>query len=553
MFGGPSGKLPSVNSGHNFSQIPQARIQRSAFDRSCKHMTTFQAGFLVPFFVDEVLPGDTFSLNSTIFARLLTSLVPAMDNLQLSTQFFFVPNRLVWTNWEKFCGAQTNPGDSISFLIPQMGPHYTSAPMTISDYFGLPVNVELGGTAGNLSALPFRAYNLIWNQWYRDENIQNSVATNTGDGPDSIADYTLLQRGKRKDYFYGALPFTQKGTAVSYLTGTVPVYGDGANPLGLQNVTQPTLYGQLQLNTGTVRHADIAPTGGAWTSTDSANISKKGGAQASNVYADLSSDTSNLINTLRQAFQIQKFMERDARGGTRYTELILSHFGVTNPDFRLQRPEYLGGGTCDINSTPIPQTTPTGIAGTTTKFGDLAAFSTALGTRNGFTKSFTEHGHIIGLMSVSAKLSYQQGLNKMWIRNTRYDFYWPVFAHLGEQAISGAEIYYLGDKAGANTDAGVWGYQERYAEYRYKPSQISGLFRSTVAAPLDQWHYAQNYASRPALNSTYLPDDTATNLDRNLGVTHSATVAQFKADIYHNLKCARPMPVFGVPGDIDRF
>lgn len=574
MFGGPSGKLPSSRANHNFSQVPRANIQRSAFDRSFNYKTTMQAGNLVPFFLDEVLPGDTFALNSTIFARMGTSVVPPMDNLELTTQYFFVPNRLVWSNWEKFMGAQDNPGDSISFTIPQNsgGAGASYASMSLGDYFGLGnLAGNLGGSAGYCSALPFRCYNLIWNTWYRDENIQNSLTVDLGDGPDTPANYVLQQRGKTKDYFYGALTSAQKGTAVTMPLGTsAPVYGPGtaannANQALFQhwNVTA----GAAQYGTESMKAADSfrVQLGTPWTglnATDTtqglqlgtaAQYTAAGGNYAPPI-ADLSSAIAPTINAIRLAFQTQKFLERDARGGTRYIELILSHFNVVNPDFRLQRPEYLGGGISDINSTPVPQTTPTGIAGTTTKFGDLAAFSTALGNRNGFTKSFTEHGHIIGLMSIRVKnRSYQQGLAKLWQRRTRYDFYWPVFAHLGEQTVLNAEIYYQGDKAGANNDAGVWGYQERYGEYRYAPSLITGLFRSAASGTLDTWHFGQKYNSLPSLNSTFLPDDTATVLDRNLALTHSATVAQFKVDVFHKLHCARPMPLFGVPGQMDRF
>ena len=565
MFGGPSGKLPSSTSSHNFSQVPQANVPRSAFDRSYSYKTTCQASVLVPIFLDEVLPGDTFALNSTIFARMATSLVPAMDNLEVTTQYFFVPNRLVWTNWEKFMGAQTNPGDSISYTIPQHsgGAGVSYAAMTLGDYFGLGNIGNVGGSAGYCSALPFRAYNLIWNQWYRDENLQNSVTVDTGDGPDTPGNYQLLIRGKKKDYFYGALPFAQKGTAVTMPLGTsAPVYGNTIN-----GTTNWTAWQGWDLSAGPARIQDKighAP-GNTWNSLgagDSVTGISLGtpadytalGAGYTPPYADLAAAVAPTINAVRLAFQTQKFLERDARGGTRYNELILSHFGVVNPDFRLQRPEYLGGGVSDVNSTPIPQTTPTGIAGTTTKFGDLAAFSTALSNRNGFTKSFTEHGHVIGLMSIRVKnLTYQQGLHKMWQRQTRYDYYWPVFANLGEQPVTLGEIYYRGDKAGANLDATTWGYMERYAEYRYNPSMVTGLFKSSAAGTLDVWHYGQKYASAPALNSTFLPDDTQTVLDRNLALTHSATVAQFKVDVFHKLHTARRMPVFGVPGNMDRF
>lgn len=573
MFGGPSGKLPASTSSHNFSQIPASHFPRSAFDRSHSKKLTCQAGGLVPIFVDEVLPGDTFNLNSTIFARLTTPVVPAMDNMEVTTQFFFVPNRLIWSNWEKFCGAQTNPGDSISYTIPQIGPAFSFAVMTLYDYMGLPGGgaLNFGGTAGYLNALPFRAYNKIWNEWYRDENIQNSVATNVGDGPDASTDYSLLLRGKKKDYFYGALTAAQKGTAVPFLSGTANVYGA---PITAAN-TKMGIYQAWNTTDGAVQYGGMDKTAGAltfgtgssWTGVaagdtvvgqalgTAAQYTALGTTNWAPPFADLSTNTVDVINTLRLAFQTQKFLERDARGGTRYTELNLSHFGVTNPDARLQRSEYLGGGVADLNYTPVPLTGPANVASSLTKVGDLAGFGTALSPRNGFTKSFTEHGYIIGLLNIRVKnLTYQQGLHKMWTRQTRYDFYWPVFANLGEQAIYRGEIYYAGDKATTNADnTTVWGYQERWAEYRYKPSETSGLFRSAAASTLHIWHFAQNYASAPSLNSTYITDDSQTILDRNLAVTSSATVPQFKVDIFHQLQCARVMPVFSVPGNIDRF
>lgn len=576
MFGGPSGKLPSGKQNMSFATVPRAPVQRSAFDRSFGHKLTCQAGAVLPMFLDEVIPGDTFSLNSTIFARLSTPVVPFMDNLELTTQYFFVPNRLVWSNWEKFCGAQDNPGDSISFTIPQMGPHSNFTVMSLFDFFGLPPTnnagtpLEYGGTAGYCSALPARCYNLIWNQWYRDENIQNSATINTGNGPDAFTDYQLLGRGKKKDYFYGSLTAAQKGTAVPFLSGTANVYGPahtvntGAGAFQLWNTTDSAvnfgtidpIVGGAAVRLGATGWATFGG-GDAGTGLNLGTAAQYTslGATTAPPYADLSTNLTDVVNTLRLAFQTQKFLERDARGGTRYIELILSHFGVTNPDFRLQRPEYLGGGVSDITTNPVPQTTPTGIAGTTTKFGDLGAFGTALSNRNGFTKSFTEHGHVLGLMNIRIKQpSYQQGIDRLWSRQTRYDFYWPVFAHLGEQTVLSREIFYAGDAAGSNTDAQVWGYQERYAEYRYKNSSVAGLFRSQAPSTLDTYHFAQNYgATRPALNSTYIIDDSGVILNRNMAVTSSATVSQFKVDIFHKFHTARRMPVNSVPGNMDRF
>lgn len=558
MFGGPSGRIQVPNQMH-FATVPASHMPRSAFDRSHTHKTTGQLGTLIPYFCDEILPGDTVKFQSTIFARLLTPIVPAMDNLEVKTEYFFVPNRLVWTNWVKMMGEQNSPSDSISYTIPQMA-QTTWAVMTIADYLGCRTDKNVGGASGYLSALPFRCYNKIWFDWYKDENIQaiTIAPINTGDGPDAVADYSLLKRAKKHDYFYSALTAVQKGTAVPLLSGTANVYGTVQDAAGKGtvfqhwNVTDTAVqFGGVQKNaadlglrapfTGT----DAGDNAGALALGTAAQYTSMG-AGFKAPYADFTTDAIDTINTLRLAATTQQFLEKDARAGTRYTEICLSHFGVTNPDARLQRSEYLGGGSAPITITPIPATGFTAGANHT---GDLGAIATGMSNNHGFTKSFTEHGHILGFVTVRvAALTYQQGLHKMWTRQTRYDHYFPVFANLGEQAVQQSEIYYLGDKAGANLDAGTWGYQERWAEYRYMPNRISGLFRSTAASTLDIWHYAQNYATSPALNSTFLLDDSQTIVDRNLAVTTSAIVAALKFDIYNKYHHARVMPVRSVPG-----
>lgn len=566
MFGGPSGKLPPAFN-HDFSTVPATRLPRSAFDRSFSHKTTCQASDLVPFYLDEVLPGDTIKINSTIFARMQTQVVPAMDNLEITTQFFFVPNRLVWDNWEKFCGAQDNPGDSISYSIPTLN-NQVFGVHDLGDYLGIPPGVNTGATTLPISALPFRGYARIWNEWYRDENIQNSVTVSKADGTDSTTNLVLLKRGKKKDYFYGSLTSAQKGTAVPFLSGTANVYGQpvtgntaGAAVFQAWNSTDgtPAQFGTID-KTAAAFTTQLGNTGWAAAAAgDTVRGFQLGtAAQYTSIgnstappYADLSTNVIDVVNSLRLAFQTQKFLERDARGGTRYTELNQSHFGVINPDARLQRTEYLGGGSAPINITPIPQTSSTSGSN---YLGDLASFATALSPRNGFTKSFTEHGYVFGILCIRVpSLTYQQGVHRSWSRSTRYDFYWPVFANLGEQTVLKKEIYAQGDLSGANHDNSVWGYQERWAEYRYKPSMATGLFRSAATGHIDQYHFAQKYASEPSLNSTFLPDDTATILDRNLTVAHSSTVCQFKLDIYNKLHHARVMPVKSVPGNMDRF
>lgn len=512
---------------HSFSQVPSTSIPRAQFNRNHGHKTTLDVNQLVPFFIDEALPGDTFKLKANIFARLNTPIVPIMDNMFMDTFFFAVPIRLIWDNWQKFNGEQTNPGDSIDYTLPVMtspGGGYTN--MSLHDYMGIPTLV-----AGlEHHSLFHRAYNLIWNEWFRDENLQNSVVVDKDDGPDDPADYVLLKRGKRHDYFTSCLPWPQKGDSVDIPLGTVaPVITDGT-AIALEGAASVENNIRIQTN------ANLNwGTGSTATSVDAIFGSNTG------LQADLSAATAATINQLRQGFQVQRLLEKDARGGTRYTEILRNHFGVISPDSRVQRPEYLGGGSQIINVTPIAQTSSTDV---TTPQGNLAAMGTVTINGHGFAKSFTEHCLVIGLVNVRADLTYQQGLNRMFSRQTRYDFYWPSLAHLGEQAVLNKEIY---ADASANDDL-VFGYQERFAEYRYKPSLITGKLRSNDPQSLDSWHLSQEFGSLPVLNSSFIEENTP--IDRCVAVT---TEPDFKFDSYIELNCVRPMPLYSVPGLIDHF
>lgn len=514
-------RMPSVMS-HDFSRTATADIQRSSFDRSHGLKTTFDAGYLIPILADEVLPGDTFNLDMAGFGRLATPLHPFMDNVFLDTFFFAVPIRLLWSNWEKFNGEQTNPGDSTDYLVPQVTtPVGGFASESIYDYFGLPPLIQYS----DINALHLRAYNLIYNEWFRDENLQNSVTVNTGDGPDTDTDYSLLRRGKRHDYFTSCLPWPQKGDAVALPLGTsadVQVDVGSGNILTVYD-TVASVYRQMGAGGTYVTNAGVT------------------GSSVNKLYADLTNATASTINDLREAFQIQKLYERDARGGTRYTEIISSHFGVNSPDARMQRPEYLGGGSSPLMINPVEQTSSTDV---TSPQGNLAGVGT-LGFRgHGFSKSFTEHCVIVGLCNVRADLNYQQGINKMWTRQTRWDYFWPALQNIGEQAVLSREIY----ADGTANDDNVFGYQERYAEYRYKPSQVTAQFRSSYPTPLDSWHLAQDFASRPVLGATFIEDNPP--IDRVIAVPSEP---HFLLDCYFSYKCARPMPTYAVPGMIDHF
>lgn len=546
--------------GHRFSDAPAMYMRRTKFDRSHVYKTTFNSGKLIPVFVDEVLPGDTTRMSVNYFARLATPIKPIMDNIYLDWFFFFVPNRLVWEHWQNFCFEQEDPGDSNDFVIPTVtatGNSDNAYVGSLWDYFGLPVNTS--GTLSGISALPFRGVYLIWNEWFRDENLQKSVKIQKGDtnevldssraseqppwvfssGTTLVAGLACPPRGKRHDYFTSALPWTQKGPGVNIsLTGNAPVHGDGQR-LGLAPNDASNAVGYLGMtsNVGAI----LRNVGGSeWNGSATAFVTTDG--SKSGLLADLSDVSAITINGLRTAFQMQKFYERLARGGCRYTEVLRSFFGVVSPDARLQRPEFLGSFTKMVMVNPIAQTSATD---NTSPQGNLSAYGVTASKFHGFTKSFVEHGYIIGFVCARADLTYQQGINKMWLRSTVYDFYWPTFAHLGEQAIELREIY----AQGTSNDSLVFGYQERYAEYRYKPSQITGKFRSSVTGGnLDVWHLSQFFVNAPTLNEEFITENPP--IKRIIAVQDEP---EFLLDIGFRYTTVRPMPMFGTPGLVDHF
>lgn len=542
-------RLPPVND-DRFAMVPKNRIPRSTFITEHSYKTTFDGGYLIPFLCEELLPGDVHQGEVTFFARLNTLLFPLMDHLQLESFFFQVPSRLLWKNFTKMMGEQDSPGDSISYVLPTV----TSAAGgfvvgSIYDYFGLPtVGQVTAGKTVTVNSLPLRAYNFIYDQWFRDENIQSTVWTinnNAGDGPDGA--FTLLRRNKKPDYFTKALPWPQKGAsnAIIPLTGTVGVQGFAVT------ATTATVAGPPAASKD--YYGTVGTPYAAYLSTNSAatlvQMSGTGGqtSQTPMLSVDLSKATPGVsINALRTAFMTQQLLELDARAGTRYTEMLQAHFGVLNPDGRLQRPEYCGGGRSSFQTSAIPQTSGSGITGQTTVAGSLSAQS-VVSDKHTFTVRSTEYGYLIGLLWVGADLTYQQGLRRLWTRSTRYDLYDPLFANLGEQAIRNDEIYCTGD----TTDAQTFGYAERWAELRWRPSQLTNLFRSTSASNIDEWHAAQQFGSLPTLNSTFIQDTPP--FSRILAAGPSANGQQVILDSVIKIKSTRPMPMFSVPGLTGRF
>lgn len=526
---------------HTFSRVPTIDIPRSSFDRSHGHKTSMDADHLVPILIDDIIPGDTFNVNANIFARLTSpTILPIMDNMFLDTFFFFVPYRLLWDNWEKFLGAQEDPGDSIDYTIPVISGTTAIDVGHVGNYMGLPRGWKSDEFA-TISALPFRAYALIYNEWFRDQNLQDSVPLQTTDGPDnetySRAANAPHKRGKRHDYFTSCLPWPQKGTAVDIpVTGTIPIRGT-SNGTHVESTTG-TDYGELVTNNNYIQ-ATSGPSGvqPIRFSDDQTEVGLE---------AVVTSGGLGTINDIRLAFQTQRLLERDARSGTRYVETLKAHWGVQVPDFRLQRPEYLGGGSTPISIAPVAQTTFQGTQTIEDGKGTLSGIGT-VGASHGFSTSFVEHGVLVGLANVRSDITYSQGIERQWEKRTRYDFYYPVLAQIGEQAVLNREIYFAG---GSAEDDQVFGYQERYAEYRYKPSRITGKLAPTAYQSLHAFHLSEEFTGRPTLGDSFIQSNTATPLDDVISVPSEP---QFVVDIYFQMNCARPMPLYGVPGNMDHF
>lgn len=528
----------SAKGQYSFAQIPSVQTQRSVFNRSSGLTTTLDAGLIVPIFVDEVLPGDTMTMRVNSFARLATPIVPVMDNLYLDMHWFFVSNRLLWDDWQHFMGEKDNPDDDFTYTLPKVTIQFSeSVSNSIFDYFGIPIDDTI-----SVNALPFRAYNLIIKEWFRDQSLSDSPAINKGPGPDQGADYSLKRRAKRHDYFTAALPFAQRGPVVDVpILGEAPVTGDISStglPWNFRNSAGTEVHDVGMINDAGVGH---------YTSSNNqagVNLQYGSGLIFENGIANLDDVQAISVNALRQSVQLQRMFERDARAGVRYTEILAAHFRVQSPDARLQRPEFLGYASSRITFHPVAQTNATN---NTTPKGDLSAFATASIDGRGFSQSFTEHGYIIGLASVRADQTYQYGLERMWSRETKYDFYWPALAHLGEQEILNKELWYYNND-GLNDE--VWGYQERWAEYRYKPSKITGQVRSYVTGgdPLHYWHLAQEWNNRPLLNEEFIEERPP--MERVLAVPSEPDIF---LDVAFNYRSTRVMPTFSVPGLMDHF
>lgn len=540
----PSRRLVSQD---DAAMVERSGVPRSKFSGQWNRLTTFDAGYLVPFLVDELLPGDHMKYAVEAYVRLSTPLFPIFSSQRIDTHFFFVPCRLVWDNWVRFMGEQDNPDDSIDYTVPQIlrssGTGSDRVAGTLYDHMGIPDEGQVTDDEFGVNALPFRAYNLIYNQWFRDQNVIDGVPVSRADSNDAIASYVLRRRAKSHDYFTSALPWPQKFTAPNLpLTGMAPVLGLGA--IADNSLTNSASVGES--NEAITTYAFYKQI---WDAGAANQVIMKMSAAAGTpaypaVFADLSAVSGVAINTLRQAWLVQSLLEAEARGGTRYVELIRAIFGVTNPDFRLQRAEYIGGGQTQLQVTPVAQTAP---GADDSVVGALGGAGTASGS-HAASYAATEHGYVLGLISVKTELAYQQGLHKMWSRLTKHDFYVPQLAGLGEQAILRKEIYFVGTDA---LDDLVFGYQERWHEYRTRYSEVAGMFRSNVTGTLDAWHLAEDFGSPPLLNATFIED--APPMSRVLAASTLAAKQQYLADIVINRTAVRPLPMFGTPVQLGRF
>lgn len=527
--------MSNINGNSRFSLAPHADIQRSIFDRSHSHKTTLDAGKLVPIYCEEVLPGDTVTMDMSTVCRMTTPLYPVMDNAYLDTHWFFVPYRLVWDHWREFCGENSDPWAQDTVYEVPHGSVF-AAYGSFWDYLGVPPEVFC-----DVSALPLRAYRLIWNEWYRDQNLQSNELVDTGDAADLTYDAAeLLPVNKYKDYFTSCLPSPQKGDSVLLPLGEwAPVYTRS------QSVpSDGSLIGLKWGYAGSATTASVLIYGNAGvgnTVLGSASGATSNTAEPTNLWADLGTATASTVNQLRQAFAIQRLLEADARGGTRYRELVKVHFGVDTGDARVQVPEYLGGKHIPINVSQVIQ--QSAAADEPTPLGNTGAFSKTVDRAGLFTKSFVEHGLLMGFVSVRTDHTYQQGIPRYLMRRQRYDFYWPELANIGEQPVKLAEIYAAAD----NSNTLVFGYQEAWADYRYSPNRVSGAFRSSSPQSLDVWHYADDYESRPYLSRDWVKETDA-NIARTLAVQDSEVADQFLLDTYFQARWARPMPLYSVPG-----
>jgi len=531
-------RLPS-NMQHDFSNVPKVKLPRSSFKTTRTHKTTFNADYLVPVYIGEALPGDTWDFEMSMLARFSSPLkTPVMDNAYIDVFCFAEPLRILQTNFPKIFGSEVDPLASNAIQTPVITPTtggFTA--LSLEDYFGLPLGIE------NINVVSYwhRMYNDTHNNFFRDQNLQNSVPVDRDDGPDSYADYVLLKRGKRHDYFTSSLPWPQKSDSqvLVPLGSRADVLGIGV--IGTAAAGPWTSRKESDLTTGT--YAD------GWVgSTLNAIVVKESTTNDGypDVYADLSSATSATINQLREAFTAQQLYELDARSGTRFPEFLEAHFGVSNPDSRMQRPEYLGGGSFPMNITPIAQMSES----STTKQGTLTSVGVMQG-RAGFTKSFTEHCAIMVLVNVRADITYQNNaIHQMFSRRDRFDFYHPVLAHIGEQPVLNEELFAVDGSTdtgstGTKDNKRTWGYQEAWASYRYEKSIITGQFRSDHATPLDTWHYAEDFASLPPLNASFITSNSGTPISRAQAVT---TYPHVIFDSFARINKVRVMPTYSVPG-----